>query len=563
MKTLVQLLLFTSVVHSQFQLNKLSYFKFPYTTNNNYGFLKDAAHKAAYDSQERIMYVIGSQSGVSQPRLLHVIDISNPSAPNNLYTHSFDAIDNGRANDVAVCGDTVAVSLESSLATKEGHVTLFKTFQRGNVQLVSFGREQVGVDPKGLAFTSDCQKLIIANEGRGDLDEIAQSFVDPPGTVTIMLRNDVGSPAVVTISFDLFLAGRETEYQNKGVRWVYRGNHNAGIINKMSDDLEPEQVTISKDQRFAYVSLPENNAVARIDINAYNVNEIFPLGEKNWQYYGIDCSDQHGGGKLSNFPVYSMRQATDIEIATFSGMEVILTAEQGMIKRYTAAQGDEFDESKRARTIAEDDEFDESDISWTADLKAAVRDNQRLGRWQVRYSDAPRSALGSIETVQGYGGRGISVHQTQTFSRLYDTEDELERKEFENYASTFNGEASNGGFSPLQQIDLRSDDHGPEPTAIAVGMYDTTPMVVVGTKTGLIHVYRDVNVALRHESVHREGQITQPWNTLYTTNQTGDSVITDIGIINQAQSPNGKVLVWAIGSASGSLGIYELQFVNN
>lgn len=70
---------------------------------------------------------------------------------------------------------------------------------------------------------------------------------------------------------------------------------------------------------------------------------------------------------------------------------------------------------------------------------------------------------------------------------------------------------------------------GPEPTAIAVGMFDATPMVVVGTKTGLIHVYRDVNVALRHESVHREGQLAQPWNTLYTTNQTGDSVITDIG----------------------------------
>lgn len=70
----------------------------------------------------------------------------------------------------------------------------------------------VGVNPKGLAFTSDCQKLIIANEGRGDMDEIARSFVDPPGTVTIMLRNDVGSPAVVTISFDLFLAGRYFYY---------------------------------------------------------------------------------------------------------------------------------------------------------------------------------------------------------------------------------------------------------------------------------------------------------------------------------------------------------------
>ena len=49
---------------------------------------------------------------------------------------------------------------------------------------------------------------------------------------------------------------REATYQSQGVRWVYQGHHNQGIVNKMSDDLEPEGVTISLDQRFAYISLP-------------------------------------------------------------------------------------------------------------------------------------------------------------------------------------------------------------------------------------------------------------------------------------------------------------------
>lgn len=39
----------------------------------------------------------------------------------------------------------------------------------------------------------------------------------------------------------------------------------------------------------------ENNAVARIDINSYSVNEIFALGVKNWTLYNTDCSDQDGG----------------------------------------------------------------------------------------------------------------------------------------------------------------------------------------------------------------------------------------------------------------------------
>lgn len=47
-----------------------------------------------------------------------------------------------------------------------------------------------------------------------------------------------------------------------------------------------------------------------------------------------------------------MYQATDIEMANLNGQEYLISANQGQIKRYTAAQGDEFDESRRARTIA-------------------------------------------------------------------------------------------------------------------------------------------------------------------------------------------------------------------
>lgn len=44
-----------------------------------------------------------------------------------------------------------------------------------------------------------------------------------------------------------------------------------------------------------YCVFQENNAVARIDINSYSVNEIFALGIKNWTLYNTDCSDQDGG----------------------------------------------------------------------------------------------------------------------------------------------------------------------------------------------------------------------------------------------------------------------------
>ena len=39
------------------------------------------------------------------------------------------------------CDDTIAVSLESPLATKEGHVEFFTPFRRGDQTLTRLGRE--------------------------------------------------------------------------------------------------------------------------------------------------------------------------------------------------------------------------------------------------------------------------------------------------------------------------------------------------------------------------------------------------------------------------------------
>lgn len=81
------------------------------------------------------------------------------------------------------------------------------------------------------------------------------------------------------------------------------------------------------------------------------------------------------------------------------------------------------------------------------------------GRWQVRYSDHFDFISRQVKNVMGYGGRSVSLWQTQTMSLAFDTGDELETQEFQNYPTTFNGEANNGNQSPLQQVDQRSDDH--------------------------------------------------------------------------------------------------------
>ena len=54
--------------------------------------------------------------------------------------------------------------------------------------------------------------------------------------------------------FQFCLIFRVVDYITNGVRYVFRGDHGAGIINTFSQDLEPESVTISNDDRFAFIS---------------------------------------------------------------------------------------------------------------------------------------------------------------------------------------------------------------------------------------------------------------------------------------------------------------------
>ena len=55
--------------------------------------------------------------------------------------------------------------------------------------------------------------------------------------------------AYLNISFCI----SQDEYAARGVRWVYRGE--PGSPNRLSEELEPEYVTLSKDETKAYVGL--------------------------------------------------------------------------------------------------------------------------------------------------------------------------------------------------------------------------------------------------------------------------------------------------------------------
>lgn len=74
---------------------------------------------------------------------------------------------------------------------------------------------------------------------------------------------------------------------------------------------------------------------------------------------------------------------------------------------------------------------------------------------------------------------------------------------------------------------------GPEPGALASGVVGTTPVLIAGSRNGIIYVFNMRGVSANFESAHREGSTNDIWNNLYTNNAAGDQIISDMGYVDE------------------------------
>lgn len=72
---------------------------------------------------------------------------------------------------------------------------------------------------------------------------------------------------------------------------------------------------------------------------------------------------------------------------------------------------------------------------------------------------------------------------------------------------------------------------GPEPGALALGVVGTTPVPIVGSRNGVIYVFKMRDVSADFESAHREGSTNDIWNNLYAIDAAGDQIISDMGYV--------------------------------
>jgi len=242
-------------------------------------FDEGAAETVAFDAGSGRLFFTNSDANE-----LGILDISNPASPQEVATIPLGAYGGG-VNSVDAHDGLVAVAVEAAAKTQPGAVVFFDT--DGNF----LNEVSVGALPDMLTFTNDGRRVLVANEGEPSDDY----SIDPEGSVSIIdVSGGAGSATVATVTFGDY-NDQKASLQNKGIRIF-------GPDATVAQDLEPEYITLTPDDRRAYAALQENNALAVIDVEAAQLLDIYSLTYKDYRS-GAPTLTEYRLDQLEDWPV--------------------------------------------------------------------------------------------------------------------------------------------------------------------------------------------------------------------------------------------------------------------
>ena len=388
-----------------------------------------AAEISAYDPATQRLFVVNNGT----TNKIDVIDFKNPSAPVVIKSIPV-TIYGGFVNSLDVSNGKLAAAIESANKQDAGKVVVFKTDDYSEVKIVN-----VGSLPDMVTYSPDGKYILTANEGEPSADYLN----DPLGTVSVISVND--NYAVTNIDFSSF-AGSQSTLAAAGLRVFGPGA-------SFAKDMEPEYVAVSSDSKTAYVTLQENNAIAKINIASKTVSAIYPLGFKDYNLSEnkIDPSDKDAGPVLGNWKVQGMYQPDAISFIMVGGQPYLFTANEGDVREYSA-----FTENKRVKDV----KLDGTAFPNGSDLKK----DEQLGRLNITTTMGDSDNDGDFDVLYSFGSRSFSVWNGNNGALVYDSKNELEVKSIA--ANVYD--------------DTRSDDKGVEPEGLTTGIVGSYQLAFIG-----------------------------------------------------------------------------------
>jgi len=489
-------------------------------------FDESAAEIPAYDPLSQRLFVTSAGQGID------VLDLSDPFNPTLSNQIALPGV-----NSIAIHNGLIAAAVEDATKTNQGTVRFFDT--DGN----SRGFVGVGALPDMLTFSPDGARLLVANEGEPNDDYT----VDPEGSVSIIDLDPV-NPADSTVHTAGFSAFNGAAL-DASVRVFGPGA-------SVAQDLEPEYVAFAPDANTAYVALQENNALGVIDLTTNSVTAIHGLGFKDHRLpgNGLDANKNDDTAVIENLPIFGMYQPDAIAAFESAGQTYILTANEGDAREYEGTPG--FIEEADLKDVTLDPAV------FSQDFIDRAGDTDDIGDLTIAGFMGDTDSDGDLEEIFAFGARSFSIYDSSG-NQVFDSGDMLEQITRDTAGVNFN--ASNDDNS----VDDRSDNKGPEPEGLTIGMVDGMPVAFIGLeRVGGVLAYdlsdpanplfldyvnnRNFNEPVSLEA-EIDGEMVDVPNPL-----AGDLGPEGLLFIDAADSPIGQALLVVTNEVSGTTTIYTV-----
>ncbi|RRJ90174.1 choice-of-anchor I family protein [Flavobacterium macacae] len=457
---------------------------------------------------------------------LDIIDFSDPTALSVI--NSINMNPYGGVTSVAVKNGIVAVASPNANEALDGSVVFF------TIDGTFLKQVTVGALPDMITFTPDGTKVLTANEGQPNADY----SVDPEGSVSVItISGGITNLTQANVTTMLF-----TQFNSQEASLMASGVRKLKSTSTLSQDFEPEYITINADSEKAYVALQENNAIAEIDLTNNTYNSVWALGAKDMSLVGngADISDNNGQILIANWPIKSFYQPDGIANYSVGGTNYIVTANEGDEKEYTGF----------VERIAV------GDASYTLNpanypQSSMLKQSYNAGRFRVTAFSGNTDANADMEQIYALGGRSFSIFNADTKQLVYDSGDDFEMYTAltPSIAPLFNSNHEENGAKS------RSRAKGPEPEGVTVATIAGKTFAFIGLeRIGGVMVYDVTNP--------NDVKFVDYKNNRSVSAYTGDHGPEGILHIKASESPTNKDYIIVANEISGTLTLFEVNTEN-
>jgi hypothetical protein len=486
---------------------------------------------------------------------LSTVQVGNPVSDESLTSNAFsfpstitvkdnNAVEKnmllGAVNSIAIKGDLLAIAVEAKVKQDNGAILFYSLNAVGESTFIK--AVEAGALPDMVTFTPDGTKALVANEGEPNKDYSR----DPEGSISVIsVVNSVPVDTATTINMssdivfsDDNLTVEDFDTDSKRMEML----SNSGVKfagpagNTVARDLEPEYIT-TPNNKVAYVSLQENNAIGIIDLEKRTI-EIKALGYKDWSKYQLDFTNKDEAPEFKSIQgLYGMYQPDTLASYTWNDTTFIVSANEGDAREY-----DGYSEEIRVKDIIDADELNQT---LSPELQRQYDESggkNYLGRLKVTSVMGDNDENGEFEKLFAYGARSFSIWD-QNVSLVFDSGDD-----FGKISAAILGENFNSAHTK-NKGDNRSDDKGGEPEAIDVGeIAGRTYAFISQERAGDLFVY----------------DVTNPFNSAFVTHYNNRDFDVDYEMDDDLDNPcdSNEGMDCTNVNIAGDLGPESIKFIS-